>query len=98
MAHSDICCGLYRGSLYMKKRNTTGAAMLPVGNAEFTVTQEMTTSSSRMRTHTKKSSERARATTLQAQSQDWKLVTPASRQKAWYTPKAQTSKICRRTS
>lgn len=42
MAHSDICCGLYRGSLYMKKRNTTGAAMLPVGNAEFTVTQEMT--------------------------------------------------------
>lgn len=42
MAHSDICCGLYRGSLYLRNKNKPNAALLPVGNTEFTVTQEMT--------------------------------------------------------
>lgn len=39
--HKDICCGLYRGSLYLKERGKQGAALLPVGNAEFSITQEM---------------------------------------------------------
>lgn len=42
MAHSDICCGLYRGSLYLKERGVDNAALLPVGNAEFSINQEMT--------------------------------------------------------
>lgn len=38
----DICCGLYRGSLFLQEKNKEGAALLPVGNAEFTITQELT--------------------------------------------------------
>lgn len=38
----DICCGLYRGSLYLQEKGVEGAALLPVGNAEFTITQELT--------------------------------------------------------
>lgn len=42
MAHSDICCGLYRGSVYLKEAGLENAALLPVGNAEFTITQAVT--------------------------------------------------------
>lgn len=42
MAHSNICCGLYRGTLYLQEKGKVDAALLPVGNAEFTITQEMT--------------------------------------------------------
>lgn len=42
MAHSGLCCGLYRGSFYLKDLSNPSAALLPVGNAEATITQEMT--------------------------------------------------------
>lgn len=42
MAHSGLCCGLYRGTLYLKDLANPNAALLPIGNAEMNVTQEMT--------------------------------------------------------
>lgn len=42
MAHSDICCGLYRGELYMKELGTPGAPLLPIGNAEVSISQSLT--------------------------------------------------------
>lgn len=42
MAHEDICCGLYRGSLYLQEKGVENAPLLPVGNAEFTITTELT--------------------------------------------------------
>ena len=42
MAHSDICCGLYRGRFFMKDLSNVNNPLLPVGNAEATITQELT--------------------------------------------------------
>lgn len=42
MSHSDICCGLYRGRIFLKDLSDPLAALLPVGNAEATITQELT--------------------------------------------------------
>lgn len=39
--HSGICCGLYRGTFYAKDLSDPNAALLPLGNAEATITQEM---------------------------------------------------------
>lgn len=40
--HSGLCCGLYRGSFFLKDLSNPNAALLPVGNAEATITQELT--------------------------------------------------------
>ena len=40
--HSELCCGLYRGSFYMRDLGNPNAALLPVGNAEAEITQSMT--------------------------------------------------------
>ena len=42
MAHSGLCCGLYRGSIYLRDLSNPNAALLPVGNAEATINQAMT--------------------------------------------------------
>ena len=42
MAHSGLCCGLYRGSFYIKDLSDPNAALLPVGNAEANITQALT--------------------------------------------------------
>lgn len=42
MAHSGLCCGLYRGSFFLKDLSDPNSALLPVGNAEATINQEMT--------------------------------------------------------
>lgn len=42
MAHSEICCGLYRGRIFLQDRSDASAALLPVGNAELTVNQTLT--------------------------------------------------------
>lgn len=42
MAHSGLCCGLYRGSFYIKDLSNPNAALLPVGNAEATINQTLT--------------------------------------------------------
>lgn len=42
MAHSGLCCGLYRGSFFIKDLSDPNAALLPVGNAEATIGQELT--------------------------------------------------------
>jgi len=43
MADSGLCCGLYRGSIYLQEVGSANAALLPVGNAEASITQELTT-------------------------------------------------------
>lgn len=40
--HSDICCGLYRGKLFIKDLSNANNPLLPVGNAEISITQELT--------------------------------------------------------
>lgn len=42
MAHSGLCCGLYRGSFYLRDLSSEDAPLLPVGNAEAEITQELT--------------------------------------------------------
>lgn len=42
MAHSGLCCGLYRGSFFLRDLSAPNQPLLPVGNAEATITQEMT--------------------------------------------------------
>lgn len=42
MAHSGLCCGLYRGTFYLKDLSDPDAALLPVGNAEANITQTLT--------------------------------------------------------
>lgn len=42
MADSGLCCGFYRGTIYLKDNNDAAAALLPVGNAEATITQSLT--------------------------------------------------------
>ena len=42
MADSGLCCGLYRGTIYLKEAGNSSAALLPVGNAEANITQELT--------------------------------------------------------
>lgn len=42
MAVSGLCCGLYRGTFYLKDLSDPNAALLEVGNAEAEITQEMT--------------------------------------------------------
>lgn len=39
--HSGLCCGLYRGSLFIKDLTNPNNPLLPVGNAEMTLTQEL---------------------------------------------------------
>jgi|SRR5690554_1738692 len=42
MAHQDgLCCGLYRGTFYMRDLSDPNAPLLSVGNAEATITQSM---------------------------------------------------------
>lgn len=41
MAHSGLCCGLYRGSIFIKDLSVENSALLPVGNAEATIAQEL---------------------------------------------------------
>lgn len=41
MAHSGLCCGLYRGTFYLKDLSDPNSAFLPVGNAEATINQEL---------------------------------------------------------
>ena len=44
MAQSkDLCCGLYRGSFYLKDLGDPNGALLPIGNAEANISQTMTT-------------------------------------------------------
>lgn len=40
--HSDICCGLYRGEIYLQNKRIPNAPLLSVGNAEFTINMETT--------------------------------------------------------
>ena len=40
--HSEICCGLYRGKVYLKDLSSPTNPLLPVGNAEFTLNQTLT--------------------------------------------------------
>lgn len=42
MAHSGLCCGLYRGSFYLRDLSDPNGALLPVGNAEANITQALT--------------------------------------------------------
>lgn len=42
MAHSQICCGLFRGRFFLKDLSNPNAALLPVGNAEATINQTLT--------------------------------------------------------
>ena len=42
MAQSGLCCGLYRGSIYLRDLGNPNGALLPVGNAEATITSETT--------------------------------------------------------
>lgn len=41
MAASGLCCGLYRGTIFLKDLSDPNAALLPVGNAEATIAQEL---------------------------------------------------------
>lgn len=41
MAHSGLCCGLYRGTIYLRDLGNPNGALLPVGNAEATINQTM---------------------------------------------------------
>lgn len=40
--HSGLCCGLYRGTFFLKDLSDANGALLEVGNAEANITQEMT--------------------------------------------------------
>lgn len=40
--HTDLCCGLYRGKIFMRERGVAGAALLPIGNAEINISQTLT--------------------------------------------------------
>lgn len=40
--HSGLCCGLYRGTFYVRDLANPSAALLPVGNAEANITQTNT--------------------------------------------------------
>lgn len=42
MSHSNICCGLYRGTLAIRNRGVAGSSFQSIGNAEFTVNHEIT--------------------------------------------------------
>lgn len=42
MAEGGLCCGLYRGTFYMRDLSDPEGALLSVGNAEATITQSMT--------------------------------------------------------
>lgn len=42
MADSGLCCGLYRGSIYIKDLSDSNGALLPIGNAEANITQTVT--------------------------------------------------------
>lgn len=42
MAHSGLCCGLYRGTFYLRDLSKPNQPLLSVGNAEATITQSMT--------------------------------------------------------
>ena len=42
MAHQELCCGLYRGTFYMRDLSNPNAPLLSVGNAEATINQTMT--------------------------------------------------------
>lgn len=42
MAHSGLCCGLYRGTFYLKDLSSASNPLLSVGNAEAEITQELT--------------------------------------------------------
>lgn len=42
MAHSKVCCGMYRGKLYGQDLSDPNGNLLPFGNAEFTINQTMT--------------------------------------------------------
>lgn len=42
MAQDGLCCGLYRGSFYMRDLGNPDSALIPVGNAEAEITQTMT--------------------------------------------------------
>lgn len=42
MSHDKLCCGLYRGDIYLKDLSDPAGALLPVGNAELSLTQELT--------------------------------------------------------
>lgn len=42
MAHSELCCGLYRGTFYLRDLSIPNAPLLSVGNAEATINQTMT--------------------------------------------------------
>lgn len=42
MAHSDICCGLYRGTFFLKDLSSADNPLLEVGNAEATISQTLT--------------------------------------------------------
>lgn len=42
MADSGLCCGLYRGTIYLKELGDSAGALLPVGNAEATISQTVT--------------------------------------------------------
>lgn len=43
MAASGICCGLYRGTFFLKDLSVPNSPLLSVGNAEANITQELTT-------------------------------------------------------
>lgn len=42
MAHSGLCCGLYRGKFYIRNLNVLDAPLMPVGNAEAEIAQTLT--------------------------------------------------------
>ena len=42
MAHEELCCGLYRGKFYLQDLSDPSAPLLPVGNAEATISQTLT--------------------------------------------------------
>lgn len=42
MAQKGLCCGLYRGTFYMRDLGNPNSALVPVGNAEAEITQSMT--------------------------------------------------------
>lgn len=41
--HSGLCCGLFRGEFYIKDLSNQNSGLVSLGNAEATITQEMTT-------------------------------------------------------
>lgn len=41
MAHSEICCGYYEGTVYLQENGAENAPLLEVGNADINVSQEL---------------------------------------------------------